>query len=576
MRLKPCLFILILLQLQGLKAQNALYLPPLLTGKTFNLEVRQGQQMFYAGLNTPTYGVNGPWMAPTIQVNKGDSIVLNVINKLPLRTTMHWHGLHVAAEHDGGPHQIINPGTTWSPSFKIRNNAATFWYHPHGASQTDPQVSRGLAGFFIVKDEDEAKLNLPRSYGIDDFPLCIQSKAFDELQQIAIATDMDTALFVNGTLNPILNVPAQVVRFRLLNGSSLRSYYFGFSNNQEFYQIGSDGGLLDSSLATKRLLLSPGERAEVLIDFGAGIGQNIYLKSYASEMKPGIYGSDSVGNAENEIHDYDDNFLNGLDFDLLQLKVVTATANPVTSIPKTLLKVTPFKPDAFTKNRRIVFDTLRLLPADKPNLAEGPFGLNQKSFDMEYVNDTVLLNDVEIWTLVNKTMIAHPFHIHDIQFNVLEKSGTKPAKNESGWKDVVLVMPNDSVKFITKFETFADEMVPYMYHCHLLHHEDDGMMGSFIVIDTSSSAKVHKTSMSIKLSVHPNPGPMHWNVTGHAQSAFKVSLTNSFGQNMNQDITKINSGDFDFQIQNAHLPKGIYFLKLYSEKEVISVKLLKF
>ena len=171
---------------------------------------------------------------------------------------MHWHGLHVAAMNDGGPHQIIKPNTTWSPSFKVRNNASTFWYHPHGAGQTDPQVSKGLAWLFIVKDNDEATLALPRTYVVDDIPIIIQSKAFDDLKQIAIATDMDTALFVNGTLHPLATLPAQVIRLRLLNGSSLRSYNLGLSNGQTFYQIATDGGLIDSPVALTRLRISPG------------------------------------------------------------------------------------------------------------------------------------------------------------------------------------------------------------------------------------------------------------------------------------------------------------------------------
>ncbi|MEO5572816.1 MAG: multicopper oxidase domain-containing protein, partial [Bacteroidia bacterium] len=255
MKLKALSTTLIILSFTSIfcLSQNALYIPPALTGTTFNLDVQAGMQTFYGTTATPTYGINSGWMAPTIIVNKGDSITLNVINNLTVNTTIHWHGLHVAAYNDGGPHQIINPASTWSPSFKIRNNAATFWYHPHGAGQTEQQISKGLAGFFIVKDSAEDALTLPRTYGIDDIPLNVQSKAFDVLQQIAIATDMDTAVFVNGTLQPYFNAPSQVIRFRLLNSSSLRTYNFGLSNGQTFYQIATDGGLLDSSIALTRL-----------------------------------------------------------------------------------------------------------------------------------------------------------------------------------------------------------------------------------------------------------------------------------------------------------------------------------
>ncbi len=140
------------------QAQNALYIPPTLTGATFNLNVQAGSRSFYPPASTPTFGINGTWMAPTIIVNKGDSITLNVINNLPLKTTMHWHGLHVSPHNDGGPHQGIDPNATWSPSFRIRNNAGTFWYHPHGAGQTDPQISKGLAGLFYYPGPRRAGL----------------------------------------------------------------------------------------------------------------------------------------------------------------------------------------------------------------------------------------------------------------------------------------------------------------------------------------------------------------------------------------------------------------------------------
>lgn len=503
MRITTC--IILLFQSLFLNAQNPLVIPPALTGTNFNLTVQSGTQIFYGSTPTPTYGINGTWLSPTIIVNKGDSITLNVINNLPVRTTMHWHGLHVSAMNDGGPHQEIFPSTTWSPSFKVRNNAATFWYHPHGAGQTEQQVSKGLAGLFIVKDSAEAALNLPRTYGVDDIPLIVQSKAFDVLQQFAIADNMDTALFVNGTLNSSFNAPAQVVRFRLLNGSSLRSYNFGFSNGQTFYQIATDGGLLDSTVALTRLVLSPGERAEILVNFSGMLSQTVYLKSFASELPTGIYGAAVVGMGIDTIHDYQDNFLNGLDFNLLQINIVPATASPITTIPSTLVPYIPFNAATATQYRTIVFDTIRLLPIDQPNRAEGSFGFNGKTFDMDSINQIVVLNTTEIWTLHNKTLIAHPFHIHDIQFNVLEKNGLPPSPSERGWKDVILVMPNDSVKFITKFETFADSTTAYMYHCHLLHHEDDGMMGQFLVVP-ASFVGLEKISTPIQnIKVYPNP-----------------------------------------------------------------------
>lgn len=551
--------------------QNPLWIPPAITGTNFNLNVQSGSQIFYGSTSTPTYGINGPWMCPTLIVNKDDSITLNVINNLPVNTTMHWHGLHVSAMNDGGPHQVINSGSTWSPSFKVRNNASTFWYHPHGEGQTEKQVSKGLAGLLIVKDNAEAALTLPRTYGVDDIPLIVQSKAFDALQQVAIATDMDTALFVNGTLNPFFDAPAQVIRFRLLNGSSLRTYNFGLSNGQNFYQIATDGGLVDSSISLTRLVLFPAERAEILINLSGMAGQSIYLKSYGSELPTGFYGADSVGMGVDTIHEYEENFLNGADFDLLRINILSDLPGGITMIPAALVPFNPHNPASATFNRKIVMDTIRLLPIDPPNRAEGPFGMNYKTFNIDSVNDIVYLNTTEIWTLVNKTLIAHPFHIHDIQFNVIEKSGMPPPENEIGWKDVVSVPPNDSVKFITRFETFADPVTPYMYHCHLLHHEDDGMMGSFLVLDTTQTGTEEK--MPNEVRVYPNPFSQEFAVEFsseiHSAVARLLSVT---GQTISIKPLK-NSSRILFE--DSQLSPGIYFIQIQSDNISLTKKIIK-
>lgn len=558
-------------------AQNALYIPPVLTGTTFNLNVQQGTTVFYDSIATPTFGVNGVWMAPTIIANKGDSITLNVINDLTVKTTMHWHGLHVAAHNDGGPHQAILPATTWSPSFKLRNNAATFWYHPHGENQTEQQVMKGIAGFFIIKDSAEAALDLPRTYGVDDIPLNFQTRSFDVLKQIAIADPMDTGIFVNGTLKPFFDAPEQVIRFRLLNGSSLRSFNFGLSNGQTFYQIATDGGIKDTSLALTRLILSPGERTEILIDFSGMMGQSIYLKSYASEMPTGIYGADTVGFGIDTIPGYSQNPLNGADYNLLQFNVVAQTASPVTTLPNNLIPYLPFDINSATNFRTIVFDTIRLLPLDQPNLSEGPFGMNNATFDMDVINEVVHINTTEIWTLENKTLVAHPFHIHDVQFNVIESGGQAVKPTDHGWKDVVLVMPNDSVKFITRFTDFASDSVPYMYHCHLLHHEDDGMMGTFTVIDTAATNSITPIKNNIfNIVAYPNPSNSFWTIKGNAENKImKATLYNTLGVAIAHPIAKQNNNSFKMNINNQNLASGIYILKISTETSSQTIRLLK-
>lgn len=558
-------------------AQNPLFIPPSLTGTNFDLTVQSGSTNFYGSILTPTYGINGTFLSPTIIVNKGDNITLNVINNLTVRTTMHWHGLHVAPMNDGGPHQIILPGETWSPSFEILNNAGTFWYHPHGEGKTDLHVSKGLAGMFIIHDDVEAALGLPMTYGVDDIPLIVQTKAFDMSTQIAIADHMDTAVFVNGTLGAYLDAPAQVVRLRLLNGSSMRTFNFGFSNNMTFSQIATDGGLIAGPNQLTRLLLAPGERSEILVDLSSLNGQSFQLMSYASEMPDGIFGSPSVGTPPDEIEMYADNILNGADFNLLSINVVapTITPAPITSIPTTLVPYTPFNVMDATINRVLVFDTIRLLPNDVPNYAEGPFGINDTVFDMDSINIKVQLNATEIWTLKNKTMIAHPFHIHDIQFNIIEKNGLPPIPAESGWKDVVLVMPGDSVKFITQFTTFSDSMTPYMYHCHILHHEDDGMMGSFLVIDPNAGLEENPNN-SFGIRIYPNPSSTTWNIKGKWKGQnVSFELVNVLGEKVySKTYSAITENDI-ISIPCSKYDTGIYLLNVNSGDQNTVIKLDK-
>ncbi len=538
-------------------AQNPLFIPPLLEGTTFDLQVQSGITQFFEGVNTPTYGVNGNILAPTMVWHKGDVVNPSVTNNLNTTTTMHWHGLHVAPIYDGGPHQIIESGATWSPQFEVMNVAGTYWYHPHGENKTDFQVSRGLAGMIIIKDEVEEALVLPRSYGVDDFPLIVQTKSFDELQQVQIATHADTVVMVNATVNAFLDVPAQVVRFRLLDGSSDRSYLFGFSNNMNFYQIGTDGGLKETPFETNRLLISPGERAEILVDLAALQNESIYLMSYGSELPDGIMGAETVGQMT-EPEGYADNWLNGADFNLLHLIIGAPAAEAITTIPSTLVSIAPININDVTVTREI-----NLVPMESgmDNMVEGPFGINGVQFNMDVVNETVMLNATEIWTLNNQTQVAHPFHIHDVEFQILDYNGDTPPADQQGWKDVVLVMPMQSVSFIAKFEDFADPMVPYMYHCHLLHHEDEGMMGSFLVIDPNAVQENHFAPV---LNAFPNP----------AAHQFVVEMAKRPDANATLEIFNAVSQKMDvpFVIENNRitlfitaLPDAFYYLRLNGE-----------
>lgn len=535
-------------------SQSPLFIPPLLEGPVFDLQVQNGTTEFFPGITTPTYGVNGNILAPTLVFNKGETVTLNVTNNLNnTTTTMHWHGLHVASMFDGGPHQTIEEGMTWSPQFEVMNNAGTFWYHPHGENKTDFQVSRGLAGMIIIRDDEEAALDLPRTYGVDDFPIIVQTKSFDVLNQIQIATHSDTTLMVNATVNAMIDVPAQVVRLRLLNGASDRSFLFGFSNNMNFFQIATDGGLIETPFETNRLRLSNGERAEVLADFSIMQGETVYLMCYGSELPDGIIGAETVGMGMAELEGYDENPLNGSDYQILQLNIVETTANPVTTIPENLTEIIPIGLNEINVERTLLLQPLEM---GAMNMIEGPFGINGVQFNMEVVNETVLLNDVELWTLTNQTQVAHPFHIHDVQFQVVDFNGDTPTPDQSGWKDVVLVMPNSSVSFITRFENFADPITPYMYHCHLLHHEDEGMMGSFVVIDPDNLNELNGENT---VDVFPNPASTQLTLQFNQQIPTNTSVR-VFDSTGREVFVPFHIRHSQIICDIGKLPCGLYFI----------------
>ncbi len=467
---------------------NELLIPPTLTGTEFSLTIDESTKQFYDGQTTETIGFNGNFLGPTLIFNKGDFISIEVDNNLNEETTVHWHGMHVSPEDDGGPHTVIAPNTTWNPDFTVLDRATTFWYHPHLHERTNRHVTKGAAGMIIIRSDDESALTLPRTYGEDDFPLIVQAKSFDNDNQLDERGD-DNVFMVNGTLEPYLDVPGQMVRFRVLNGSNERVLYLGFNDDRQFMQIGSDGGLLESPVSMNRLRLASGERAELVVDFSGDIGSNLELLTYASELGGGIPGG-PVGGGGGGM-----NGLDGQDVSFMEFRVGAATGNGVTSISQNLATHEPWDESEANNARTISMD------GGGPG---NPFSLNDGIFDDNVINETVFLDDIEIWTITNTTNIAHPFHIHDIQFYILDKDGVAPPMNERGLKDVVLVEGNQTVRFITKFEDFADPEVPYMYHCHILPHEDGGMMGQFLVIEGEEEVLGLK-ELRNSYRVYPNP-----------------------------------------------------------------------
>ena len=561
--MKKSLLVLLTLFYGVSNAQNPMPVPPLLTGPVFNLQVQNGTRVFYPGFSTNTMGMNGDYLGPTLKMTKGDFVTLNVSNTLTDSTTIHWHGMHVPAKADGGPHIVIPPGTTWSPSFEVMDYASTHWYHPHLHMLTADHVTYGVAGFVIVSDSAEAALNLPRTYGVDDFPIALQTRAFDSNKQFIVESALDSVFVINGVMNPYLDLPANVVRLRLLNGATERAFNVGFSNNQNFSMIGSDGGLLSAPVTMNRILIAPGERAEILVDLSALQGQTIFLMNYGSGIPQGIYGAllpQAAGT--NIIPNYTLNTINGTDRNMLQINVAAPLPNGVTSTPQSLVTVIPHSPAAAAKTRTFTFMPQVMGPTGS---LLGPFVINMMPFDMMMINDTVILNDIEIWELTNQSRISHPFHIHDVHFFILDINGVPPPAHLAGRKDVVLVPPQmGTVRFIAHFTNYADSVTPYMYHCHMLTHEDDGMMGQFLVIDTTSVTGLEEVQFTDVFSVSPNPvqnGIVYLNWKNEVQGNLVVELIDLSGKVVHVNEISVNSEKrTSFHVEG--IETGMYFLRI--------------
>jgi bilirubin oxidase len=551
--------------IQTAQAQTAIPIPDTLSGNSIALTMHQDSVQFFPGQLTQTLAFNQyAYLGPTLILNNGQNVSITVNNQIGDTTNVHWHGLHVSPTNDGGPHIMIMDGMSWNPQFTVLDKASTYWYHPHFHGKTAEHAIKGAAGIIIVRDNDEAQLNLPRRYGVDDFPIIVQSAQLDSNNQFMPFGMQDSTVLVNGVRAnygsaAYLNVPAQVVRLRLLNAAGERTFNFGFTGNMPFKIIGSDGGLLNAPVNATRIRVSPGERYEILLDLSAMNGQSVYLMSYGSELPTGVQGGPTMpmppGNPPM------DSPLNGVDYNVLQLNIGSPTANPVTTIPTTLVTITPITASQSNITRPIEMTAINMMAMD------GPFFFNQQLFDMDRIDYYIPIDNTEIWELTNNTMVAHPFHIHDVQFYVLDRDGNLPPVHERGRKDVVLVLPQETVRFITKFETFTDTIVPYPFHCHILMHEDDGMMGQFMVVPSGFTGIDDNFVLTQSIKVFPNPTSSFLQFELPENELVSYRITDISGRVVQkQDNFSGNT------IQVSQLSQGIYHVwfrigdKFYSSK----------
>jgi FtsP/CotA-like multicopper oxidase with cupredoxin domain len=363
--------------------------------KVFDLRFMAGETELADAGPTDTWGLNGTYLGPTLRAERGDRVRVNVTNDVDEATTLHWHGMHLPARMDGGPHQMIDPGETWSPAWTIDQPAASLWFHPHLHGATADHVYRGAAGMFIV-DDPTRDIELPDTYGVDDIPLIIQDKRFDDDGSLAHSAPfasttgiLGDTILLNGTYDPYVEATTTLVRFRVVNASNARVYNLGFTDDRRFWQVGSDSGLLERPHETQRVQVAPGERAEIVVPVEPG--DEVVLRSFGPDLG--------------------------------------------------------------------------------------------RSMDMGRIDEVVTAGTTEVWEVTNDHGNAHSFHPHLVHFAVLDVDGNHPPPELSGWKDTIYVPPHTTIRIIARFDGEPDPDTPYMYHCHMLAHEDDGMMGQFVIVE---------------------------------------------------------------------------------------------
>ncbi|MFD4293101.1 multicopper oxidase family protein [Rhodococcus sp. NPDC058505] len=422
----------------------------------FTLTAAAGHTEMVPGKSTPTWGFNGSVLGPTIRARRGERVAFAITNDLPEATTVHWHGVHVPARFDGGPHQTIDPGARWEPAWTVNQPAATLWYHPHPHGSTEKHAYRGLAGMFLVDDDEADALGLPNTYGVDDIPLVIQDRRFtadgalDESDPTDVGLLGDT-IVTNGIAGAYLKVGTESVRLRLLNGSGGRMYNLGFADDREFTMIASDGGLLAKPARMRRITLSPGERAEIVVAAGT---DPVLLRAFPFEDRAGL---DRGTAAE---YGFDDTF------DILELRPSRSPGRSA-PLPATLTTLPRLDPSTAVAQRSFELQW---------------FMINGERMDMNRIDFSPTVDTTEVWTVRNADNWPHNFHVHDTQFRILDIDGASPPPELAGWKDTVYTPPGATIRLVLRFSEYTDPTFPYMYHCHLMLHEDQGMMGQFLVL----------------------------------------------------------------------------------------------
>ena len=511
---------------------------PLLPGKPTGVWMYEAELL--RGDPASVQALPNSYLGPVIRARKGQTVRVRFDNQLPdatQKSIIHWHGLRLPEDMDGHPRYAIDPGQTYTYEFAVNDRAATYWFHPHPHELTAAQVYMGLAGLFIVSDQEEAAAGLPA--GEFDVPLVIQDRNFDPNNQFIylggammaggmghmggmmggmqgmdnMQTMMDKVMgflgdriLVNGAPDFVLPVATHPYRLRLLNGSNARIYKLGWSDGSPLTVIGTDDGLLEKPAQRPYVMLAPGERIELWADFsGRKAGDVMTLNSLAFS---GAESDDMAGMGDSMDHGMMSHDAM-TDTQSMGAMLGTRQALPL-GAAFTIMKVRVERQMQATLKLPDQLSTIerhRLVDAvnhDAPRsfdltLQNMVWKINGRTFDMDAVADDerVKSGDLEVWEFVNKTNpgemmdpmgMAHPFHIHGTQFQIIDrqvlpelKAGWGTVRDgyvDEGWKDTFLLMPGERVRLLSRF---GDHVGKFVFHCHNLEHESQGMMRNYEV-----------------------------------------------------------------------------------------------
>ena len=422
------------------------------------------------------------YLGPIIRARKNRRIRIHFKNNLATKSIIHWHGLHVPAEMDGHPMDVIPSGETFTYDFEVLNRAGTYWYHPHPHGRTGHQVYGGLAGLFLVSDDEEEKLNLPQ-YELD-IPLVIQDRSFSNSNQLiylprgmhdSMTGMLGETICVNGKPDFKLSVSTRIYRLRILNGSNSRIYKLAWKDGTPLTVIATDGGLLEKPVRKKYAVLGPAERIELWADFSKyPVGTSLELVS--KYFEPAMQGA-AMGPRRGMMGG--DILPNGAPFSILKIDV-TGEEKETRSLPKKLSSIERYQSrdaDNIDNPRRFSFFMRHMRGL-----------INGRTFQMQEVagDERVRLNSTELWEFSNDDSsmgmmmpMPHPVHLHGKQFQVVERSGALHSGYvDEGWKDTVLLMPGERARIVANFTDYPGM---FLYHCHILEHGDMGMMRNYLI-----------------------------------------------------------------------------------------------